>query len=44
MSEIDPNFIKHKLNMLPDARLVKQQGKKSTTKHVDAVIEEVEKL
>ena len=41
MPEINPNFIKHDLNFLP---LSKLQGRKSTIEHVDAVIEEIEKL
>ena len=28
MPGIDPNFIKHKLNVLPEARLVKQRGRR----------------
>ena len=44
MLRIDPNFIKHELNILPDARLVKQRGKKYATEHVDAMIEKVEKF
>ena len=42
--KIDPNFIKHELNVLPEARLVKQRERMSATEHVDAEIEEVEKL
>ena len=41
---IDPYFIKHELNVLPKARLVKEKGRRSSTKHVDSVIGEVEKL
>ena len=44
MPMIDPNFIKHELNILSEARLVKQRGRRSAIEHVDAVIEEVEKL
>ena len=44
MPEIDSNLIRHKLNILPDARPVKQRGRRSTTKHMYRVIEEVEKL
>ncbi|GFS29078.1 hypothetical protein Acr_00g0005240 [Actinidia rufa] len=44
MSRIDPNFIKHKLNVQLDFRSVKQRGRRSVPEHVDAVIEEVEKL
>ena len=44
MSRIDPNFIRHKLNVLSDARLMKQQGRKLATEYVDAMIEEVENL
>ena len=44
MPEIDPNFIKHELNVLPNARPVKQWGRRSVIEHMDAVIEEVEKL
>ncbi|GFZ15616.1 hypothetical protein Acr_25g0000250 [Actinidia rufa] len=44
MLGIDPNFIKHELNVQPDFRPVKQRGRRSAPEHVDAVIEEVEKL
>ena len=44
MSRIDPNFIRHKLNVLSDARLMKQQGRKLATEYVDAMIEEVKNL
>ena len=44
MPKIDPNFIKYELNILPDSGSVKQRGRRSATEHVDAVIEEVEKL
>ncbi|GFS33557.1 hypothetical protein Acr_00g0029250 [Actinidia rufa] len=44
MPRIDPNFIKHELNVLFDARLVKQKGRRSSAEHMDAVIEKVEKL
>ncbi|GFS40182.1 hypothetical protein Acr_00g0066980 [Actinidia rufa] len=44
MPGIDPNFIKHELNVQPNFRLVKQRGRRSAPEHVDAVIEEVEKL
>ncbi|GFZ15658.1 hypothetical protein Acr_25g0000670 [Actinidia rufa] len=44
MPRIDPNFIKHELNVQLDFRLVKQRGRRSAPEHVDAVIEEVEKL
>ena len=41
---IDPNFVKHDLNVLPKARLVKQRGRRSTPEHVDTMVEEVKKL
>ena len=44
MPEIDPNFIKHELNIFPEAHPLKQQGRRSTAEHVDVVIEEVKKL
>ena len=44
MSRIGPNFIRHELNVLSDIRPMKQQGRRSAIEHVDAVIEEVEKL
>ncbi|GFZ21894.1 hypothetical protein Acr_29g0010560 [Actinidia rufa] len=44
MPGIDPNFIKHELNVQSDFRPVKQRGRRSAPEHVDAVIEEVEKL
>ncbi|GFY96883.1 hypothetical protein Acr_11g0011890 [Actinidia rufa] len=44
MPKIDPNFIKHKLNVLPDAWPVKQWGRRSALEHMDAVIKEVKKL
>ena len=39
MLGIDPNFIIHELNFLPDARPVKQRGRRSVIEHVDVVIE-----
>ena len=42
MPGIDSNFIKHKLNILLEERLVKQRGRRSAIEH--AVIEGVEKL
>ena len=44
MPGINPNFIKHELNVVSDARLVKQRGKRSVPEHVYAVIEKVKKL
>ncbi|XP_057465711.1 uncharacterized protein LOC130755326 [Actinidia eriantha] len=44
MPGIDPNLIKHELNVQPEFRPVKQRGRRSAPEHVDAVIEEVEKL
>ena len=44
MPGIDPNFIKHELNVLLDALPVKQRGRRSATEHVDAVMKEVEKI
>ncbi|GFS42015.1 hypothetical protein Acr_00g0077690 [Actinidia rufa] len=44
MPGIDLNFIRYGLNVLLDARPVKQRGRRFVTKHVDTVIEEVEKL
>ena len=44
MLGIDTNFNKHELNILPDARLIKQRKRRSTPEHVDVVIEEVKKL
>ncbi|GFZ01023.1 hypothetical protein Acr_14g0006580 [Actinidia rufa] len=44
MPGIDHAFIKHELNVQSDARPVKQRGRRLAPKHVDAVIEEVEKL
>ncbi|GFZ19911.1 hypothetical protein Acr_28g0006160 [Actinidia rufa] len=44
MPGIEPSFIKHEFNILPDARPVKQRGRRSTSEHVDVVIEEMEKL
>ena len=44
MSGIDLSFIRHDLNVMPKACPVKQRGKRSVVEHVDAVIEEVEKL
>ena len=44
MPRIDPDFIKHDLNVLLDARPVKQRRRRSAPEHVDAVIEEVDKL
>ncbi|GFS40490.1 hypothetical protein Acr_00g0068850 [Actinidia rufa] len=44
MPRIDPNFIRHELNVQPEFRPVKQRGRRSVPEHVDAVSEEVEKL
>ncbi|GFS42559.1 hypothetical protein Acr_00g0080540 [Actinidia rufa] len=44
MPGTDPDFIKHELNVTPNARPVKQRGRRSAAEHVDAVIEEMEKL
>ncbi|GFS36152.1 hypothetical protein Acr_00g0044380 [Actinidia rufa] len=44
MPKIDPNFIKHELNVQSDFRPIKQRGRRSASEHMDAVIEEVEKL
>ncbi|XP_057501720.1 uncharacterized protein LOC130785552 [Actinidia eriantha] len=44
MLGIDPTFIRHELNVQSNFRPVKQRGKRSALEHVDAVIEEVEKL
>ena len=41
---VDPNFIKNELNVLQGSQLVKHRGRRSVLEHVDAVIEEVEKL
>ncbi|GFY97528.1 hypothetical protein Acr_12g0000690 [Actinidia rufa] len=41
---VDTRSSVEELNVLQDARLVKQRGKRSTTEHVNAMIEEVEKL
>ena len=42
--EVNPNFIKHELNVLLGARSVKQRGKRSAPEPVDVVIEKVKKL
>ena len=44
MSKIDPNFIRHELNIMPKAHLMKKWGRRSVAKHVDVVIEKVKKL
>ena len=44
MSRIDPSFIKHDLNIMPDSCPVKQRGRRSAAEHMDVVIKEVEKL
>ena len=44
MSGINPNFIRHELNVMPETRTLKQRGRRSAPKHVDAMIEEVKKL
>ena len=44
MLGIDSNFIKHEFNVLIEAYLMKQRGRRSATEHVDAMIEKVEKL
>ena len=44
MLGIDPSFIKNELNVILDTRPIKQWGRRSTTGHVDTVLEEVKKL
>ena len=44
MPRIDPDYIKHKLNVIPKMKLIKQQGHISVVEQVDLVIKEVEKL
>ena len=44
MLKIDPNFIKNELNILLEARPVKERGIRSAPEHVDTVVNEVEKL
>ena len=44
MLRIDLSFIRHKVNVKPEARLVKRKGKSSPLEHVYMVIEKVEKL
>ena len=44
MPRIDLTFIKHELNVLPETRVVKHRERRSATRHVDAMIKEVEKL
>ena len=44
MLRIDQSFIRHKLNIMLEAWLVKHKGKRSIVEHVDTVIEEVDKL
>ncbi|XP_057501675.1 uncharacterized protein LOC130785510 [Actinidia eriantha] len=41
---INPNFIRHELNIMPEARPVKQRGSRSMEEHDDTMIKEVEKL
>ena len=43
MPRIDPDFIKHKLNVIPEAHLIKHLGR-SAPEHVHTMIEEIEKL
>ena len=44
MPGIDLSFIKHELNVVLEARPLKQRGRRFATEPVDAVIKEVEKL
>ena len=44
MSGVDPDFICHKLNVSPLAILVIQKATRSALVHMDAIIEEVDKL
>ena len=44
VSSIDPNFIVHKLNVVPLFLPKKQKLRRSTKQHVEAMKEEVEKL
>ena len=41
---IDPSFIEHKMNIIPEARLVMQREMRSATEYVNTMIEEVDKL
>ena len=44
MPKINPYFIKHELNVLPDARVLKQREMRFVIENIDLVIEEMEKL
>ena len=44
MPRIDPDFIEHKLNVILEAYLIKQGGRRSTPLHVDVMIKEMETL
>ena len=44
MLKIDPNFIKNELKVLLKVQQMKQRGRRSAIKHVNAMIKEVEKL
>ena len=41
MSGINPNFIRHELNVMAEVRPMKHRGRRLTAKHVVAVIEGV---
>ena len=44
MPGIDSSFIRHELNVMPEAHPIKQGRRRSALEHMDAVIEEVKKL
>ena len=41
MSGINPNFIRHELNVMAEACPMKHRGRRLTAEHVDAMIEGV---
>ena len=44
MPVIDPNLIRQEINIMPEARPMKQRGRRSVAEYVNLVIKEVEKL
>ena len=38
MPRIDPDFIKHEFTILPDARPIKQRGRRSAPEYVNVII------